>query len=131
MCCSECIDHLPVDRCPSAKRTDANPVSASDCKDLLRKVHGVPADKEKALNEAARLGRPHCCRGRGNMLRTGVIWFQVFVHYGPRRRNTFFVLDFTKIFATQPRQRRAVHFCVPADKIMNAWVKWFALGVIP
>src|SRR5208283_2934636 len=65
MCCSECIDHLPVDRCPSAKRTDANPVSANDCKDLLRKVHGVPADKEKDRNAAARLDRPHFCRARG------------------------------------------------------------------
>ena len=74
---------------------------------------------------------PTAAVNKVNLFRPGVVRLQVFVSDWPRRRNAFFVFNLTKIFATQSRQRRAVDFRVPPDKIMNARVEGLALGVIP
>jgi hypothetical protein len=63
--------------------------------------------------------------------RLRIIRFKLFVSDWPSRRDTFFVLQLTKIFSAQPRQCGSVNLGVATDEIVYSRRKRNALVIVP
>src|SRR5262249_34973334 len=65
------------------------------------------------------------------MLRLGVIRFQLVVLDWPRRRNSAVVLEGAEILAPKPEQCCAIKFRIAANAVVGMRVEWIAVAVVP
>ena len=66
-----------------------------------------------------------------HLLGLRVIGLHVLVADRPRRRNPIVFAQFSEILSAQAVQGRAVHFGCAAHKVMDLWLEWFPVAVVP
>ena len=66
-----------------------------------------------------------------HLLGLRVVRLELVVTDRPRRRDAVLMLPLAEIFLAKPVERGAVHLRRPADKVMDARLKWLAVLVAP
>src|SRR5215471_14222291 len=66
-----------------------------------------------------------------HLLGLRVIGLHVLVADRPSRRNPIVFAQFSEILSAQAVQGRAVHFGCAAHKVVDLWLEWFPVAVVP